>query len=169
MSRNYSLEDVETLRSKANISYDEAVKLLDQYDGDLARALIELEKRAQTDGAKADVKFDADEVIEWLKKMWHKGLNTHVVIERKNERLLNLPMLFLALMLILGPYAIIAAAIFMLVTGCSVSLKDETLKKQTIHKGDDQASAKPADIEPAIKPDAPDKTDDDDIPTIIIS
>ena len=73
MSRNYSLEDVETLRSKANISYEEAVSLLDKYDGDLARALIELEKRGQVGGERTEVKFDADELIKYRRfRLWSR-------------------------------------------------------------------------------------------------
>jgi len=169
MSRNYSLEDVETLRSKANVSYEEAVSLLDKYDGDLARALIELEKRGQVGGTKADVKFDADEIVGWIKKMWHKGMNTRLVIERKGETLINLPLLFPILMLILGPYAVITAAVLILVTGCSVSLKGKHQKEQTIVKGDDTEAEAPADIEPALQPDEPEQTDDDDFPSITIS
>lgn len=163
MPKNYSIEDVETLRSKAGLSYEEAVSLLDKYDGDLARALIELEKRGQVN-AKADLKFDAEEIVGWVKKMWHKGMNTRVVIERKGETLVNLPVLLLILMLMLGAYAIITAAVIMLLTGCSVSLKGESRKEQIIIKGDEEE-----DIEPSIKADQPEKTDDDDFPSITIS
>ena len=165
MSKNYSIEDVETLRSKAGISYEEAVSLLDKYDGDLARALIELEKRGQVN-EKADFKFDAEEIVEWVKKMWHKGMNTRVVIERKGETLVNLPVIFLILMLMLGAHAVIVAAVIMLLTGCSVSLRGENKKAQTIIKGDE---AENIDIEPSISDDEPEKTDDDDFPSITIS
>jgi hypothetical protein len=165
MSKNYSIEDVETLRSKAGISYEEAVSLLDKYDGDLARALIELEKRGQVN-AKTDLKFDAEEIVEWVKKMWHKGMNTRVVIERKGETLVNLPVIFLILMLMLGVHAMIVAAVIMLVTGCSVSLRGENKKAQTIIKGDE---AENVDIEPSISDDEPEKKDDDDFPSITIS
>ena len=169
MSRNYSLEDVETLRSKANISYEEAVSLLDKYDGDLARALIELEKRGQVGGERTEVKFDADELIGWIKKMWHKGMNTRLVIERKGETLINLPLLFPILMLVLGPYAVITAAVLVLVTGCSVSLKSKDKKPQTIIKGDASQAEAPADVEPALQPEESEQTDDDDFPSITIS
>ena len=165
MPKNYSIEDVETLRAKAGISYEEAVSLLDKYDGDLARALIELEKRGQMN-PKTEAKFSAEEITAWLKKMWHKGMNTRVVIERKGELLLNLPVLFLILMLILGPYAVVVAAVLMLVTGCSVSLRGENKKEQTIIKGDEEEKA---DIEPSIKPDEPERKDDDDFPSVTIS
>ena len=165
MSKNYSIEDVETLRSKAGVSYEEAVSLLDKYDGDLARALIELEKRGQVN-EKADFKFDAEEIVEWVKKMWHKGMNTRVVIERKGETLVNLPVIFLILMLMLGAHAVIVAAVIMLLTGCSVSLRGENKKAQTIIKGDE---AENIDIEPSISDDEPEKKGDDDFPSITIS
>ena len=168
MSRNYSLEDVETLRSKASISYEEAVSLLDKYDGDLARALIELEKRGQVGGAQQNVRFNAEDVVAWVRTMWNKGMNTRVVVERKGEKLINLSVLFLILMLILGPYAVIAAVVLMLVTGCSVSLQGEDKKEQTIIRGEEDEAA-PVDIEPSIKSDEPEKKDDDDFPSITIS
>ena len=40
--KKYSLEDIETLRARSDVSYEEAVFLLDKYDGDITRALIEL-------------------------------------------------------------------------------------------------------------------------------
>ena len=171
MSRNYSLEDVEALRSKAGVSYEEAVSLLDKYDGDVARALIELEKRGQVGGAQKEVRFNAEDAVEWVKKMWHKGMTTRVIIERKGEQLINLSVLFLLLMLILGPYAVIAAVVMMLVTGCNVSLKGEDQKEQTIIRGEDEEAqpAEPADIEPSIKEDEPESKDDDDFPSITIS
>ncbi len=170
MSRNYSLEDVETLRSKAGVSYEEAVSLLDKYDGDVARALIELEKRGQV-GAQKEVKFNAEDAVEWVKTMWHKGMTTRVIIERKGETLINLSVLFLLLMLVLGPYAVIAAVVMMLVTGCNVSLKGEDKKEKTIIQGEDEEAqaAEPADIEPSIKDDEPETKDDDDFPSITIS
>ena len=165
MPKNYSIEDVETLRSKAGVSYEEAVALLDKYDGDLARALIELEKRGKVN-AKEDFKFDAEEIVEWVRKMWHKGMNTRVVIERKGETLVNLPALFLILMLMLGAYAVIVAAVLMLVTGCSVSLKEKNQKAKTIIKSDEEEIV---DIEPSIREDEPEESDDDDFPSITIS
>ncbi len=169
MSKNYTLEDVETLRGKAGVSYEEAVSLLDKYDGDIARALIELEKRGQLGGNAQGAKFSPEEAAAWCKTMWSKGLNTRVAVERKGDLLLNLPVLFLLLMLILGPYAVIAALIIMLISGCSVSIRTKDNKNQTILKGDDDAQ-QPAEapIEPALKPEAPQK-DDDDFPSITIS
>jgi len=123
MSRNYSLEDVETLRAKASISYEDAVALLDKYDGDLARALIELEKRGQLSGVEKGAKINMDDVISRIKSLWRKGLTTRIVVERKGIQLMNLSVSFLLLMTLLGVYAMICALILSLVSGCSISLK----------------------------------------------
>ena len=43
----YTIEDIEILRQKSGISYQEAVALLDYHSGSLARALIDLEKHGK--------------------------------------------------------------------------------------------------------------------------
>lgn len=163
MSKAYTLEDVETLRAKSGVSYEEAVSLLDKYDGDVARALIELEKRGQLNQSTQSSKVNLEDACEWVKSLWQKGLKTHVIIERKGEQLINLSVLFLILMLVLGPYAFIAAFILTLITGCSVCLKTEGKAEQTILKGDDDETAAPEEET------APEKKDDDDFPSITIS
>ena len=40
---SYTIEDIELLRKKSGMTYQEAVALLDYHDGNLARALIDLE------------------------------------------------------------------------------------------------------------------------------
>ena len=171
MSKNYSLEDVEALRGKAGISYEEAVSLLEKYEGDVARALIELEKRGQLGASAQNAKFTMDDAIEWVKKLWHKGRTTRVVVERKGEMLINLSAAFLLLMLILGPYSVVVAFILTLISGSSVSLKTEDNKEQTILKGDEAEEAPVEEAQSAEKPaEAPFKTDDDDdFPSITIS
>ena len=40
----YTIDDIELLRQKSGLSYQEAVALLDYHSGSVARALIDLEK-----------------------------------------------------------------------------------------------------------------------------
>ena len=44
---SYTIEDIELLRKKSGMTYQEAVALLDYHDGNLARALIDLEKNGR--------------------------------------------------------------------------------------------------------------------------
>ena len=43
----YTIEDIEMLRKKSGLSYQESVALLDYHNGSLARALIDLEKHGK--------------------------------------------------------------------------------------------------------------------------
>lgn len=171
MPRNYSLEDVETLRAKAGVSYEDAVSLLEKYDGDVARALIELEKRGQLGKESQGEKFDLESACEWIRNMWHKGLITRLVIERKGELLINLPLLIVILMLLLGPYAVLCAAVITLISGCSISLRRDGQQAQTLFKGEEAPKPAPAEepIEPSIQPDEKEEKKDDDFPSITIS
>ena len=44
MNRKYTLEDVEYIRARADVTYDEAIGLLDAYEGDVVRVMAELER-----------------------------------------------------------------------------------------------------------------------------
>ena len=43
----YSMEDIELIRRKSGITYEEAVSMLDYHNGDVARVLIDLEKNGR--------------------------------------------------------------------------------------------------------------------------
>lgn len=165
MARNYTLEDVETLRGKAGVSYEEAVALLDKYDGDIARALIELEKRGQLNASRPSARPTLDDIAAWCRKFWHKGLHTRLIVERKGETLASLTLLFLALMLVLGPYAFLAAALLTLLSGCSIRLQTEDMKNVTIlnvAEDEEKPSADQASPEEAPESEAAQPTDEDD-------
>ena len=43
----YTIEDIELIRRKSGISYQEAVALLDYHNGNVARALVDLERNGR--------------------------------------------------------------------------------------------------------------------------
>jgi hypothetical protein len=47
MMAKYTLEQIDYLREKATISYEEAMETLERFDGDLARCLVDLERRGR--------------------------------------------------------------------------------------------------------------------------
>ena len=44
---SYTIEDIELIRRKSGISYQEAVALLDYHNGNVARALVDLERNGR--------------------------------------------------------------------------------------------------------------------------
>ena len=119
MARNYTVEDVESLRSKGGVSYEEAIRLLDKYDGDIASALIELEKS----GNLGKTAVNADKISELAAKWWNLGLKNHVLIERKETMLVNLPVVVALLLAVCAPRATLVAAVLLLIFGGRISLQ----------------------------------------------
>ena len=119
MARNYTVEDVESLRSKGGVSYEEAIRLLDKYDGDIASALIELEKS----GNLGKTAVNADKISELAAKWWNLGLKNHVLIERKETMLVNLPVVVALLLAVCAPRATLVAAVLLLGFGGRISLQ----------------------------------------------
>lgn len=120
--KKYTLEDIETLREKTGVGYGEAVRLLEKYDGDIAKALVELEKRGEIGGkfflnGKA---VDKNAAKGLLSKWWERGYKTRVIIEHQGEQLINLSALFIILAVILGWKVCVVGAILALLLGCHV-------------------------------------------------
>ena len=44
---SYSMEDIELIRRRSGMSYEEAIALLDYHDGSVARALVDLERNGR--------------------------------------------------------------------------------------------------------------------------
>ena len=67
----YTIEDIEILRKKSGITYEEAVNLLEYHDGSLARALVDLERNGRLKGegkaAPADNGFHG--VVDFLLRL----------------------------------------------------------------------------------------------------
>ena len=52
----YTIEDIEFIRRKSGISYQEAVALLDYHNGNVARALVDLERNGRIKPESAQAK-----------------------------------------------------------------------------------------------------------------
>ncbi len=119
MTKNYTLEDVELLRTKANINYEEAVALLDKYNGSVADALVELERKGRIAGSNYKKANPNDGSF---KKFFRSLLRTRVLIRRKDQTIINLSVLYLAIALIVAFHLAIASAIAALLLGSKISI-----------------------------------------------
>lgn len=125
----YTIEDIELLRKKSGLSYQEAVALLDYHNGSLARALIDLEKsgRLKEDytekegtrsmsetGKKNDTK---DKALGFLQKLYR----SRVKIRKGETGIVNVSILFAGLCLLLAPHMTIAGVIVSMILGYQFS------------------------------------------------
>ena len=128
----YTIEDIELIRRKSGISYQEAVALLDYHNGNVARALVDLErngrikessdapKKEKTSGFSATVngkpvtKSDAMNLL-------HKCFRARVKVRREDTPILNISALFAVLTVLVSPHIVIVGAIIALVLGYKIS------------------------------------------------
>ena len=129
------LEQIEKLREKANVSYDEAKSALETADGDLLDAIIYLEKQGKVkapagegyysssgaDGSgsengyeKADQKITGESFSETIEKIGkfcvsviNKGNAASFEVLKDHESLAKFPLTVVALLLIFLPYVTI--------------------------------------------------------------
>lgn len=139
MTNKEMLDNIEYLRERANVTYEEAEQLLNQYDGNVMRVLIELEKQgrvygyAQYEGeASGDTKADNNPVDEGMKKaksFFQNAMNTHLVIEQKSgdkqKKVAELPVPIAVIGAIAAPWLAVAAAGIGFATGHTAKVEKE--------------------------------------------
>ena len=95
----YTLEDIEILRQKSGISYEEAVQLLEYHNGSLARALVDLEKngRLKNEGSHSDGHKGLKGLFDFLFRLRLK-------VKKKQVVIINLSSLFVLLVISTAPH-----------------------------------------------------------------
>ena len=109
----YTIEDIEILRQKSGISYEEAVNLLEYHNGSLARALVDLEKNGRIRDAKTNTgsrKHGHHGVFNYLYHM-------RVLVLKGDITIVNLSVLFMIFVLLFAPWIAIGGVIAALVLG----------------------------------------------------
>lgn len=118
------LHDIDVLRERGNLSYEEAVKYLEAAGGDVVQALVDLER---------DLKLEGEVMIEKgatlvgrIKDVIAAGNRTKIRISRDNETLAEIPVTAGLIGAIWAPSLTAVGALTALATKCSISIeKDE--------------------------------------------
>lgn len=141
---SYTIEDIELIRRKSGISYQEAVALLDYHNGNVARALVDLERNgrirpesaAQTDKTAKPGKSSAHRSRGGFSSLMTRLYQFRLKIKKGDITILNLSMLFALLGLIISPHLVIIAAILILVLGYRVSFdkRDPAFASENLEK-----------------------------------
>ena len=135
---SYSMEDVEFIRGKSGISYEEAVSMLDYHNGDVARVLIDLERSGRLNGAATQKQPAAKETGKGRNKFMNfiqKMYRTRVKVKKGDTVIINLSVLFTALAVILfSPHLTILSLILGLLLGYRISIDtdDEAFREERI-------------------------------------
>ena len=121
---SYTIEDIELIRRKSGISYQEAVALLDYHNGNVARALIDLERNGrilpESEQRKAE-KQESGEAKNGFMAFLQKLYRMRVKVTKADTTVANLSCLFVGGALLLSPWTVIVSLIISAVMGYKVT------------------------------------------------
>lgn len=122
---SYTIEDIELIRKKSGISYQEAVALLDYHNGNVARALVDLERngriKPESQQKASSSSGSSQHSRSALSRLFSKFYRFRLKVKKGDIVIANLSLLFSLLALMVSPHLVIIAAILVLILGYRVS------------------------------------------------
>lgn len=145
MTNNDMLANIEYLREKADVSYEEAEALLAKHDGNVMRVLVELEHQGRvyaqqhTDGTQkgpaAQRRCDYNDTKEKATSFINRAFQTRLIVEKKQEDdqstlVANVAVPFAVGFTLLAPWLTVATVAVAFVTGHNVKIEKEKPAKK---------------------------------------
>lgn len=135
---NITLEKIDLLIDRANVTYAQAKEALESTDGDLVEALIYLEKNAKIKEPKKNFSKQMEEKTSSFGQDVRNFINdinkNSFKIQKSGKVYINLPLLIAALLIICSmPFSIILFAI-LLIAGYKINITKEDGSKVDINK-----------------------------------
>lgn len=120
-NKNITLEQIDLLMNRAQVSYTDAKEALEATNGDILEALLWLEKnkKVNTSSTPSDLSSKAGHFIDKLNKTRFKMFKKHVIY-------VNIPLSIALLLIIPTFYVSIIALLISLIAGVKVELEGDT-------------------------------------------
>lgn len=121
---NVTLEQIDLVRERTQVGYQEAREALEETGGDVLEAIIKLEQK----GTKAAPNFGpkieqvGNEVLDGLKELIRKGNVTRIYLEKDGRTILDIPVLAGAVGALLFTGASAVGIIAALASGCEMKI-----------------------------------------------
>lgn len=135
---NISLEQIEALTQRANVSYEEAKAALELNNGDIVEALIYLERQNKV---RADRKFGAESnFFSSVKQLIKKCNQIKFLIKKENTVIINLPLTIVILTTIFLTPVVAVGLVAALVTNHKIRFQKPDGEDMEINKTFDRMS-----------------------------
>jgi len=138
-----NLEQIDELRKRANVSYEDAKNALDQSDGNLIEALVYLEKqnKIKPDGkSSSDNTFCGDKLFEKVKKIIKKCNETKLIITKNDVVILNICITLVILITVVAAPVVIVALILAFATNHKIRIRKKNDEDSEVNKVFDKIS-----------------------------
>ncbi len=119
-----SIEQIDSLRKRANVSYKEAKGALEKCNGDLVEALLYLEEQNKIKPEHECIKDS--HFVKKIKNIILKANKIKFVISKDDKTILNLPSTLAVLLCIFAFPVAIAVVVVALITSCKIRVHKES-------------------------------------------
>jgi len=117
------LEKIDIIRERMGVSYAEAKAALEEANGDVVAALINLEKQAQKASWTEEFQVRGNEVVEKVKELVRQGNVTKIRVKREGQTIFELPVTIGAIGAALAPQLAVLGIVAGLITRCTVEIE----------------------------------------------
>jgi hypothetical protein len=149
-----TLEQIDFLRERANVSYREAKEALEETDGDMVEALVMLEKQNKVSEKKksAEKKASGSGFGDNMKNFFKKMNRIRFIIKNERGILLNFPLTIAVILAIFATPFVIVGLLVALFTGYRIQFKNENDEDMAVNKYMDKVSDSVKSMGENIKP-----------------
>lgn len=133
-----NLEQIDELRKRANVSYEDAKSALEQSNGNLIEALVYLEKQNKIKPDKTP--SSESKFFKKVKKLIKKGNETKLVVKKDDSVVLNICVTLAVLLTIVAMPIVITALILALVTNHKIRIQKKNHEDLEVNKIFDKMS-----------------------------
>ena len=120
---NYTIDDLEILRKKSGITYEEAVNLLEYHNGSLSRSLIDLEKNGRLKEEGPQTRAADGGKQTGLKKLFNTLFRIRFMVKHQGMVVANLSCLFMIATVMLAPHLAVGGLIVSLILNYRISIE----------------------------------------------
>lgn len=128
------LEQIDELRKRANVNYEDARDALEKCNGDMLEALIYLEKQNKLKSSECSTFF------EKVKSIVKKGNNTLMVLRKRERIVISLPVTIAVLITIFAPYITVIGLILALFTGHRIRFEGKNGENSSVNNAMEKVS-----------------------------
>lgn len=121
MNMRITLEMVDEVIDRTNVSYKIAKEALEKNDGDVLRAIVDIEEM-QTGAFKTGKKINGQEIVERLKSLVNEGLVHQILVIKNGKVIVDIPIMAGAISAVIFTIPTVAAIIAAVATGCELKI-----------------------------------------------
>lgn len=128
-----TLEMVDEVIARTNVSYSVAKSALERCEGDVLEAILEIEN-LQNLGSREGQHKQSHQMVDWIKKLIKEGLIRQIIIEKNDKVVLDVPIVAGALAGVLLTKSTVVAIIAAVATGCQIYLVKKDMTRVHLNK-----------------------------------